>query len=445
MKMTPEESFVADQDFVEIHLPPSTDQNPLAEKDQNMDQEEAYGIEELFFSRTDERGVIQSFNDTFQRIAGFDAEALQGAPHKLVRHGDMPKAVFWLLWNGLKAGVPVGAYVKNRTKSGKYYWVYAVASPIDGGFLSVRMKPSSPLFEQVQTLYEAVLNDEAEQGLSPEDSAHRLLDTLKGLGFASYAMFQAQAFYTEFEARRSTLDQPKNPVLASVDVITRNSDIFQTELAQLARQFDHAVLLITNMEIVANKQEEGKSVIREIARNYSLKMRGIQAHLDQVRVRETFDGIWGATRDQTSYFLLCAAQLMEDMNSQFAQQGAAVGAETDTDVEMTQTDSHLLNALLNDYRDQSVGAVKQSVEAALAIKANTELLQTLILSLSNIRIACRVEMARLINSVGGLDDILDSLDAFHTDVDRRLATILGAVEEIVQGIDQSVGATPADG
>lgn len=423
MNMEPAGSFVADEDLV----PPRF--RPL------INEEEAYGIEELFFSRTDERGVIQSYNDTFERIAGFNPGELLGAPHKLVRHSDVPKAVFWLLWNGLKSGVPVGAYVKNRTKSGKYYWVYAVASPITGGFLSVRMKPSSDLFAQVQQLYDAALQDEADLGLSPEDSAHRLLEKLQDLGFPSYAMFQAHAFYSEFEARREVLDRPKDSVVACVDVITSNTEVFQRELAMLARKFDQAVLLITNMEIVANKQQAGQSVLREIARNYSLKMRGIEAHLETVRVAESYEGIWGVSRDQNSYFLLCAAQLMEDMNAQFEDQARQVEGVS------KEQDTGFLHDLLNDYKAQSVSAVMQSVEAALAIKTNTEFLRQLILTLSNIRIACRVEMARLTDTVGGLGEILTSLDTFHTEVDAHLSNILGAADEIVKGVDQSMNGS----
>lgn len=399
-----------------------------------ISEEETYGIEELFFSRTDPRGVIQSYNETFERIAGFLPGELLGAPHKLVRHSDVPKAVFWLLWNGLNAGVPVGAYVKNRTKSGKYYWVFAVASPISGGFLSVRMKPTSALFAKVEALYAAALQDEHDLGLTPEESAHRLLDNLKELGFPTYAMFQAQAFYTEFEARREALQRPKDAALASVDVITLNAAIFQRELALLVRKFDHAMLLITNMEIVANKQQAGQSVLREIARNYSMKMRGIQHHLDRVRITETFTETWSASRDQKAYFLLCASYLMEDMTAQFKQQDRQVDGAS------KEVDSAFLQDLLSDYKRQSLSAVRQSVEAALSIKKNTEFLRDLILTLSNIRIACRVEMARLANTVGGLEDILLSLESFHNDVDDSLSTIMRAADEIVKGVDQSLSA-----
>ena len=57
--------------------------------------------------------------------------------HNLVRHEDMPRIVFRVLWDGLKAGRPVAAYVKNRTKSGQHYWVFAVAFPVGDELFSV--------------------------------------------------------------------------------------------------------------------------------------------------------------------------------------------------------------------------------------------------------------------------------------------------------------------
>ena len=58
----------------------------------------------MFYSRTDERGVIIEGNSVFRRISGYMWEELKGAPHKVVRHPDMPKGVFQLYWDKLKAG-----------------------------------------------------------------------------------------------------------------------------------------------------------------------------------------------------------------------------------------------------------------------------------------------------------------------------------------------------
>ena len=83
--------------------------------------EASFAFEELFYSRTDPRGVIRSGNDVFQRISGFEWPELIGAPHRIVRHPDTPRAVFRILWDAIQKGNPMGAYVKNRTKSGEFY------------------------------------------------------------------------------------------------------------------------------------------------------------------------------------------------------------------------------------------------------------------------------------------------------------------------------------
>lgn len=58
-------------------------------------------------------------------ISGFTEPELLGQPHSMIRHPDMPRAVFKLLWDRLGAGHEIFAYVKNMTKSGDYYWVHA--------------------------------------------------------------------------------------------------------------------------------------------------------------------------------------------------------------------------------------------------------------------------------------------------------------------------------
>ncbi len=78
-----------------------------------------FELKDLFFSRTDERGVIIHGNGVFRKISGYMWEELKGAPHKLVRHPDMPKGVFQLYWDKLKAGDYVAAYVKNKSKDGR--------------------------------------------------------------------------------------------------------------------------------------------------------------------------------------------------------------------------------------------------------------------------------------------------------------------------------------
>ncbi len=94
--------------------------------------EAPFKIDETFYSRTDERGVIKSGNFVFRRVADYSWDEMIGAPHKIIRHPDMPKAVFWLLWDTIKRGEAIGAYVKNLAKDGLYYWVFAVVTSRHG-------------------------------------------------------------------------------------------------------------------------------------------------------------------------------------------------------------------------------------------------------------------------------------------------------------------------
>ena len=127
-----------------------------------LDKEREFKIEELFFSVTDEKGIVQFGNNVFTRISAYTEEELIGAPHNIIRHPDMPRAVFKLLWDYLEAGKTIGAYVKNLAKDGCYYWVMAIVMPCLNGYLSIRLKPSSPFFDLIHTLYQEILTTEQE-------------------------------------------------------------------------------------------------------------------------------------------------------------------------------------------------------------------------------------------------------------------------------------------
>jgi PAS domain S-box-containing protein len=84
---------------------------------------------EVIVSKTDLKGRITYCNRVFIRVSGYDETALLGAPHSIVRHPDMPRCVFKLLWDTLEAGREVFAYVKNLARSGDHYWVMAHVTP----------------------------------------------------------------------------------------------------------------------------------------------------------------------------------------------------------------------------------------------------------------------------------------------------------------------------
>ena len=112
-------------------------------------------------SQTNEKGIITFASDDFCAIAGYSVEELIGKPHNIVRHPDMPKEAFKSLWETVKSGKIWTGYVKNATKNGDFYWVFATAYPtiIDNGekgFISCRRKASKKEIEIASNLYKTM-------------------------------------------------------------------------------------------------------------------------------------------------------------------------------------------------------------------------------------------------------------------------------------------------
>ena len=149
--------------------------------------------EEYFIdSNTYLKGRIIYGNKMFIKISGYTESELLGAPHSILRHPDMPKIVFKLLWERIQNKQEIFAYVKNLCKDGGYYWVYAnVTATVapDGSirdYHSVRRKPSGKAMEIIPPLYAQLLD--AEQNGGMEASGRLLNDILKEKG-VSYDEF----------------------------------------------------------------------------------------------------------------------------------------------------------------------------------------------------------------------------------------------------------------
>lgn len=172
-----------------------------------------FGLDELFFSTTDPGGRIRTGNRVFTRVSGYDAAELAGRAHNVVRHPDMPRVVFRILWDRLQAGEPVAAYVKNRAKDGRPYWVVATATPLAGGHLSVRFAPSGDHFPLVRDVYERLRAVEAEveaagggRNDAIEASTAALERTLGELGIAGYDAFMRMFLPVELQSRERALE-----------------------------------------------------------------------------------------------------------------------------------------------------------------------------------------------------------------------------------------------
>ena len=142
--------------------------------------------DDLIVSKTDLKGRITYGNEYFIKISGYQENELLHAPHNILRHEDMPKIIFHLLWKRIQEKQNINAYVKNKTKNGDFYWVLAnvTASTDDNdniiGYYSVRRKPSSLGIKTIEKLYKQLLEAEYRGGV--QASSKLLTKTLKNEG-----------------------------------------------------------------------------------------------------------------------------------------------------------------------------------------------------------------------------------------------------------------------
>lgn len=130
---------------------------------------------DFIVSKTDTVGRITYGNQIFFEFSGYTEKELLGAPHNIIRHPDMPRGVFKLLWDTLGSGKECFAYVKNLAKDGSFYWVFANVTPDRDahgktvGYFSVRRKPRPEAVASVAAIYQAMLREEQRAG--PRDAA----------------------------------------------------------------------------------------------------------------------------------------------------------------------------------------------------------------------------------------------------------------------------------
>ena len=148
-------------------------------------RERMFGIDEVIVSKTDLQGRMTYVNDVFLRIAGYDEHEVLGRPHSLIRHPDMPRLVFALLWDEIQAGREIFAYVVNLAANGDHYWVLAHVTPtiVGGhtiGYHSNRRVPDRTAVDTVAAIYAELLAAERPHRL-PSDAIRSSRAVLDGV------------------------------------------------------------------------------------------------------------------------------------------------------------------------------------------------------------------------------------------------------------------------
>lgn len=394
--------------------------------------ESDFRIEELFFSRTDGRGIIQAGNAVFQRVARYDWEELLGAPHKIIRHPDMPKAVFWLLWDTIQRGEPIGAYVKNRARDGAHYWVYAIVTPVDGGYLSIRLKPTSELFDVIRQEYAALRAREDAEGLSPEQGARELLARLRELKYRDYTSLMTRALVDETTARDAAIGARSDIDIGGAHEIQRlargSLSIALAIIADLARIGGFPI----NLQIQASKLGAAAAMFRCIADSYSRLSGMITRDLRQFS--DAAERAAGSV--DRGLFRLLTARYQDEMAHLFEndKDEAGEGAEFDRPAEAR---------MLTSQRDAYVGDLAECLEgvAAECTRFNSQARQMYgtINGLNVTQLLGLIETARLGTAGRTLDSMLKDVSGVQAATSKSIRD-LAALNADISRMSSSMAA-----
>ncbi len=147
---------------------------------------------DFIVSKTDTKGRLTYVNEIFMTMAEYTERELLGKPHNIVRHPDMPKAVFKLLWKRIQNKEEIFAFVINKTNKNNDYWVFAnVTASINNngdiiGYYSVRRKPKPSALELIKPLYQEMLQAERSGGIAAGEKVLNDLLEKEGVSYDEF-------------------------------------------------------------------------------------------------------------------------------------------------------------------------------------------------------------------------------------------------------------------
>ena len=387
-----------------------------------------FRFNELFFSRTDLRGKIQAGNSVFQRVSQYSWAEMLNKPHNIVRDPEMPRGLFYYLWDKLRRSEPMGGYVKNRAKDGRYYWVFAIVTPIADGYMSVRLKPSSPLLDLVKQEYARAYREERTSGISPAESGALLMKRVEELGFRNYETFMAMALGQEMSARASALGLPPDPVVSAFLSLVTSSQSLLDAATTIFEGYNSHRFVPLNLQVQAGRLGEVGAAIGMISTNYSILSDEIRNGMG------TFIGAAhdAATTIAEGAFLLGTAMIQQEIIDIFRKED-----QTDTQVDHTR-EMRILQEQRDTYHHKAVSnlqAIQRDIER---FHTETQQMKRLASGLAAIRLMGKVESGRL--SVGVLNDLIADLQVFQAVILKGLTDIVAVNHALKQNASNLLAA-----
>ena len=399
-----------------------------------------FRLEDLFFSRTDDRGVIESGNVVFHEVSAYVWPELVGKPHKIIRHPDMPKGVFHLLWATLKAGESVGGYVLNRAQDEGTYWVFAVMTPVDGGYLSLRLKPSSRLLDDIRPIYEKLRLAEMRGELDAETSADALSKAIVDMGFDDYRDFMAQALSRELDARSRGLGVEQARAIQSLETITKCVANVEKNGSKVSKLFSRTEQIPYNMRLQAGRLEGSDGPISVISENHRQMSQTLTASVGDFRSAASLGS--GPVRE--AIFGIGTVTLISEAISQLLVEKGMSDEEKNKDL-------NALRGLEDSYTREARAAVSDISLRVQQFSRMCKDMRRMLSGLEMTRIMCKIERSKATGDTEGLDEIVNRLlnaerdiSNVMTDIDNSIRDILYSSERLLRSDLQSESSKVAE-
>lgn len=245
--------------------------------------------DEFMLTKTDLKGVITYTNQDFINVSGFSEEELVGSSHNLVRHPDMPSEAFADLWASLKAGQPWTGMIKNRTKSGDFYWVEANAAPIFEkgvvtGYLSARRKPSRQQVEAATAAYQLFKEGKAKG-----------LRILEGKVISDDFKFKIKRKFQNFSINKRLLLIVGLAIITATALIAYSIYALSQANASLKHVYENRMVPVRDLSTIESLRKDNVILLANAVA--SLKLSGAGKEVTQVMdantVNEAADSIAG--------------------------------------------------------------------------------------------------------------------------------------------------------
>lgn len=339
----------------------------------------------------------------------------------------MPRGVFRLFWDELLCGNQIGAYVVNRAKDGTHYWVFALAFPVAEGFISVRLKPSGPIFQTVKKKYAELLTVERARNISPAESKAILLHELQKLGFRDYQHFVTEALTQEMELRQKALAREPIQILSRLLEVSSLGGKLQSECRNISAAYAKTLMVPLNLEVTAARIGREAVTLTVVSSQYDATAKQINSDIKDLlaaanRVEEL--------SSNSCKFDACSLLLLREVIAFFREE-----ADADASIDKGRELSFLETASQANL-SSAMASLNSLEEAFNKFKAIHEEVRMQATALEIISVTGKIEAVKVRQS-SELMNLLNELNAFKTILKECLKSIDESGHALLAQISQT--------